>query len=224
MNPQGIGRIVCALVAALACSEARAVIVTLLGSDLQTPVATHRYGEDLSSFPKRYHVSVAAQQFIAFCVDFEHEIQSSWDANISHVDVLDDVYGHHAPIPGTGRAVGWLFDNFAGSADTPLEVAGLQIAIWEILDEFNNLNLNSGIFRLLSPQAVKDQANFYLAAIPPNVGTYEPAAYVLRSKDQPRSQHLIVPEPAALALLAIGFPLLSRARRGRASAADRRAS
>src|SRR5262245_38304390 len=195
MGKRALSVLVCTACALLAHTRIYATPLILNGFELETNIQTNRYGENLNTTTRLFDITFAGQNFAAYCVDFEHDTHPVWEANVASVDMLDNVYGHHAPIAGTGRAVGWLFDHFAASADTPLEVAGLQVAIWETLDEYGNPNLDSGIFSVLSPQAVKDQANIYLAALPPTpvILAYQPIAYVLRSKDSPRSQHLLVP-------------------------------
>lgn len=130
----------------------------------------------------------------AYCVDLDHGLKTDWVANV----------GSPAGLNG-GPQIAYLFDTYAGSVTTNNQAAGLQLAIWEVLTDWDvGVNLGAGDFRVNSGQPGYSEAVTYLTGLPANYNDFPPPV-VLFSKYNPRSQDLIVPEPATLALLALGL-------------------
>ena len=153
----------------------------------------------------------------AFCVDLDNGALSQWSATKQPVSIIDNWAS-----PGTALKIGFLFDTFAATADTNTKAAALQTAIWELLDDAGGvLDVRAGDFRLLgtnsTTNAVAALATTYLAAIPANLTGFVPSSYVIYSDAAPRSQHLIVPEPGSLVLLALAIPVAALRRRRQAA-------
>ena len=143
---------------------------------------------------------------IAYCVDLSADALNNWNFTKQPDTIID---GWAAP--GTGKKVGYLFDLFAASATTNTKAAALQAAIWELLDDSGGvLDVRAGDFRLVGTNsitnAVAAQATTYLNALPADVSNYVPTSHILFSNAEPRSQHMIVPEPGSLVLLALAIP------------------
>lgn len=143
---------------------------------------------------------------IAYCVDLDNGALSQWTSTKQPVSVIDTWAA-----PGTALKIAFLFDAFAASATTNTKAAALQTAIWELLeDSAGVLDVRAGDFRLLgtnsTTNAVASQATTYLAALPANLNGYVPSSHIIYSDAAPRSQHMIVPEPGSLILLALAIP------------------
>ncbi|MFO0972642.1 MAG: PEP-CTERM sorting domain-containing protein [Phycisphaerae bacterium] len=115
---------------------------------------------------------------------------------------------------GNGR-VGWLIDQMSLFRTDKDKMAGLQIAVWELVYDLvngNAANLDGGIFALGSgvAGAIRDAATGFIAA---SNGKRAPYRYY-RSPVPGQSgnyQDLVsVPEPATLVVLALGGLLLRR--------------
>ncbi len=154
---------------------------------------------------------------IAFCVDLDNDALSQWTATKQPVSIIDNWAS-----PGTALKIGFLFDAFAATANTHTKAAALQAAIWELLDDAGGvLDVRNGDFRLLgtnsTTNAVATQAATYLSAIPANLAGYVPSSYIIYSDAAKRSQHMIVPEPGSLVLLALAIPAAMLRRRRQAA-------
>jgi hypothetical protein len=130
---------------------------------------------------------------IAYCVDLDHWMASRWSATIVPVTRV-----------GNGLAAAYLYDHFASKVSSDLSAAGLQVAIWETVEDYGQgLNLNSGNFRLNASNDVRDAAQGFLTALPSSLNGYTPSSYVILSGTGPQSQSLIVPEPGTVGLLTL---------------------
>jgi len=205
-----------AALAAMAWSAERASAVNMevLGSTNVSDIQTQRFGQQLTSTTQIFQVTADGVPQNALCVDIQNGMEPQWFATFEPVTVLDNVYGQNPPLTNAGKAVGYLFDNFFPTLTDDTSVAGLQAAIWEILDDFGNLDLNGGTFRVKGPPAVVTAAQGYLDSLNGvDLNAYNPASWVVFSGNDPRVQHLIVPEPSAIALLGIGLAFAMRRRR-----------
>lgn len=149
----------------------------------------------------------------AYCVDLDNGALSNWNATKQPTSIIDTWAA-----AGTGKKIAFLFEAFAASADTNTKAAALQAAIWELLDDSaGTLDVRNGDFKLVgtnsTTNAVAAQATNYLAALPADLSGYTPSSYIIYSDAAPRSQHMIVPEPGSLLLLALAIPAIARRRR-----------
>jgi hypothetical protein len=193
-----VGMIVVAL-----ASQAWANPISFVGTGLTTDVTVNHNGSDKYVRAGEIFIDYNAIKLTAYCVDLDHWIQNSWDATEAPVTSVNG-----------GLAAAWLYDNFAGSVTTGAQAAGLQIAIWEVVDDFGgSVDLNAGNFRFTATKSVASEAQNYLAALPSTLTGYTTPSFILQSGSDPRSQNLIVPEPASLVLLASALPMLIAGRR-----------
>lgn len=149
----------------------------------------------------------------AYCVDLDNGALSQWTATKQPTSIIDTWAS-----TGTALKIAFLFDAYSATATTNTKAAALQAAIWELLDDSAGvLDVRAGDFRLIgtnsTTNAVAAQAATYLAAIPANLSGYTPSSYVIYSDAAPRSQHMIVPEPGSLILLALAIPAAAMRRR-----------
>lgn len=201
-------------VAGLVCvgvaSSIQASPVTFNGMGLNQYVTYKYEGDDDTSRAGQILINFQSQNLKAYCVDLEHSVKSSWDASKAS---LDFIHG--------GRAAAFLFDTYSATVDTNLKAAALQVAIWEVVTDFGgSLNLLAGNFKVLDSESVRNLATTYLGSLPGDVGNYQSSSYIVKSGWDPRSQHLIVPEPATLGvvMVAMGMMLADRRRRRAAGA------
>lgn len=182
-------------VAALAvfAGQVQAHEITFNGFTFKKDIQIKHNESSLSVRAGAYIVDVDGSEFTAFCVDLDHWIKSEWSADFAPV----------ASVNG-GLAAAYLYDHFAHTLTSDEQGAGLQVAIWEVVDDFgSNLDLNAGNFRLTTNNGVRTAANSYLAALPADLSGYSTSAYIIASGSSPRSQNLIVPEPATMVLLGL---------------------
>lgn len=208
-----------ALVVGLA-SQSFADQIQFKGFGLSDQFTIMHNGNTSTEYAGQLRVNVTqngvTNSFDAYCVDLDNDIVNKWTATKQPDTIIDNWTAS-----GVGRRVGFLYDTFSAGVDTNLKAAALQAAIWEILDDGpTSLDIRNGDFKLMGndakTNAIATQAAAYLAALPANVEMYNPGSYVLYSDNNPRSQHLIVPEPGSLILLGMAIPM-SILRRRRAA-------
>jgi hypothetical protein len=141
---------------------------------------------------------------VSYCVDLNHELVSDWIGSLQSVTVLNG-----------GPMVAYLFNTYSSGINTDDTAAGLQLAIWKVLADWpappdfstGNLKVAAGAPGLA--EAVAD-----LSTLPSNYSNFPPPV-VIYSSDNPHSQHMLIPEPAAMSLLMLGaFASLWRRRIG----------
>jgi len=207
----------CAAVISGAAASARADNIEFLGHGRTQLLNIRHDGVSSNEYLGELLIEVTqggvTRNEIAFCVDLDNDALSKWTATKQPTSIIDT----WAP-SGAGKKIAFLFDAFAASANTNTKAAALQAAIWELLDDSGGtLDVRSGDFRLIgtnsTTNAVAAQATNYLAALPADLSGYVPSSYIIYSDASPRSQHMIVPEPGSLLLLALAIPAIARRRR-----------
>lgn len=195
--------VACALVCALVASQAQAIDVTFHGLIHEKNVTVSHNNSSMNLRAGDFLIEFEGEQHVAYCVDLDHVIKNTWTADIAPVTVLNG-----------GMAIAWLYDTYAQTITTGVEAAGLQVAIWEILDDFGGvLDAGAGLFRVSSPTDVRNAAQGFLNSLPTDLSNYTTTSYILMSGNSPRSQNLIVPEPGTLGLIGLSvLPLIRRRR------------
>lgn len=179
-------------------TAARASVATFTSLGHEESVTFKHNGSTMTVPAGEILINFNSQDLTAYCVDLDHTLKGMWNADIAPVT---DVNG--------GKAAAFLYDTFHGSVVNDVQAAALQVAIWEVVDDFGGmLNLNHGDFRLLTTGDILTTAQSYLGALPVDVSGYMTSSYLVKSDDAPRSQNLIVPEPAVVALMTVLAPLL----------------
>jgi hypothetical protein len=153
--------------------------------------------------------------FDAYCVDLFHVFTSgdSWEVDVLPIAQLQGFESNPPPV-GRGGAVGWLYDQFAGSVSSNDERAALQVAIWKMVyDGPDDLDFGSGNF-VFTPTSgtqlnIRNLADSYLSAFTP--GDASLAAW-LRATSHPNGRHQdlvtsveAIPEPSALLMAGGGL-------------------
>jgi len=186
----------------LAVPAASADIMTYEGLGLTSSVRLHAPG--LLGDGKRvrageYRYTYQAVLYNAFCVDIDHY------AGTSEVTQEDISFLHN------GKQVAYLYETFLPTIADAVDAAALGAALWEVIyeEEQNDLDAGGGYIYITDNAPVLAAANDMLAGVP---DSYEPLTDLLVLHSQCRQDMLIgvlgeVPEPATLALLALGAPL-----------------
>lgn len=192
--------------AVIACgfsaSAANATLIDYNGMGFKSSINYKLDGNSKSVNAGQLLIDFDGKDEIAYCVDLRHGIKSEWHATFKDVSYING-----------GKAAAFLFDTFAAAVDSNLKAAALQVAIWEVVEDFGSINLSSGAFKLLTTGSIATLAQSYLSVIPANLSNYNTDAYIIKSGSYPRSQHLIVPEPGTLIAILAGLPLVFRRRR-----------
>lgn len=190
---------------AIAASPAVADQVTFEGMGFNQSISYKLSGESKSNQAGELLIELEGVDKIAYCVDLRHGIKDSWTADLSPVTMF-----------AGGKAAAFLYDTFASTVATNSQAAGLQAAIWEVIEDWGSINIFGGVFKLVDAPVVGPIAQGFLNAIPADLSGYTPQSFILESGNSPRSQHVIVPEPAAVVCLLLGLPLLLRRRAAKA--------
>lgn len=189
------------LTIAAAVAPASAGPVTFNGMGLNRSIDYNFEGEARRNRAGQILITFEGKDHASYCVDLKHFVQNNWTATVAPVTFVNN-----------GLAIAYLYDHFAHTVTTNLQAAGLQAAIWEVLTDYSILNFAAGDFRLKDEPSVASVAQGFLDALPADLSGYVAKSFIVKSGNHPRSQHLIIPEPATLGLLALGLPLILRRR------------
>lgn len=152
------------------------------------------------------------QNFYAYCVDLQHDLQSVQSVTIGAADSLG-LSG--APyVADAGDKAAWLFNTYATTihqSGTAIQAAALQVAIWEALYDTAR-DVTSGAFRLVSGGAVATQANAYLTALYSSDYSNASQAVLFTNGGQDQITARVT-EPSTLLLLGSGLLLYARRQR-----------
>lgn len=187
-----------------------AATITFEGFGLSRDVGYQHDGNNENGPAGQMNITIDGSPFIAYCVDLDNDAPGQWQAQLLPVNVING-----------GLAIAYLFDTFAAGVTTNNQAAALQVAIWEVLDDSPGvLNLSADNFRYFTASQsqtanVLSQAQIYLNAIPaPAVlANYVPQSVIVFSSAIDQAQHMIVPEPTSLSVLALGAMLVLRRNR-----------
>ncbi len=186
--------------------------------NLQQKIKVHTPGVGYDGRVKAGMFHLTADQgigdFLAFCVDLAQFLGNPQQAELAPTLFTGTIRDNMAKLFDVALAG----DTMAGAIDTSLEAAGLQVALWEVLyDTGSSFDLTSGGFYVSENNAVKAQAESYLAGI----ATASADKYALTFYKSEYNQDLVtvapVPLPAAGFLLAFGIAGLGFAGRRKAA-------
>ena len=195
--------IVVAFTVACIAEQAQAADITFLGMGLKKSVDITHIGSDRQVRAGEILIEFGGEDYTAYCVDLTHRMKDQWQANLSDVGVING-----------GLAAAYLYDTFAGAVGSRVEAAGLQVAIWEAVEDWGDaIDLSDGLFEFVGPSGVGTEAQTYLDALPGDLSGYTTSSFIIESGPSPRSQNLIVPEPASLVLATMALPMLLGKRR-----------
>lgn len=193
---------VAAALGAVAISSATPYDVKFKGTDLGKSVSITFFGSTKNVFAGklRFQAMPAGAQFLTVCADLAHSIYGG------QIYKVENKFSAASPL-GVQKAGNIVADKFAG-ANTADKAAALQVAVWEALyDGGSAPSFTSGNFCLNgASSSFKSLAASYYSAISKSGN----ALYLKTTTNTGQSQLTVVPEPAALAALAIGAGLLIR--------------
>ena len=182
------------LLTACAAQRASATMVELVSLDPGVYVTVEHLGEERTPFAGVYNLLLDTVPFEAFCVGLGTDVSI-----FPYQAVLEPV----TTING-GLQAGYLYEQFLPEAVDDHHAAALQLAIWEVVEDWGNgLDLLSGDFRVINFADLVTTAESYLAAIPADI-TPPPQAVILHSDEW---QDMLVPEPAVWMLFLVTMGL-----------------
>jgi len=187
-----------------------AATITFEGFGLSRDVGYQHQGDNENGPAGQMNITIDGSPFIAYCVDLDNDAPGQWEAQLLPVNVING-----------GLAIAYLFDTFSAGVDTDNKAAALQVAIWEVLDDSPGvLDLSLNDFRYFTDSQgqtanVLAQAQIYLNAIPapPVLANYVAQSVIVFSSTVDQAQHMIVPEPTSMSILALGAMLVLRRNR-----------
>jgi hypothetical protein len=135
---------------------------------------------------------------ISYCVDVLEFTKSGGEKYV--VDLQSAV--------GKGdnyRNAAWLMETYSSTVSTAAEMAGLQVAIWEVVYDHGSHNLTDGNFKLDSGGDVLTNATSYLAALALNTDFTGLDHYMIAHSDGKQDQLIATPIPMAAWLFGSGL-------------------
>lgn len=189
----------------LLANVASADVMHLDGMGFREVVKIHApatAADGLRVWAGEYEIAYQDAFYIGYCVDLSQESGSS---TVTEMGALD--------LPN-GDLISYLFDTYRDTIDSNRKAAGLQVAIWEVLTETDDVfDAGEGSFRISRNDGAITQANSYLATLPASYQPeFQPTVLVSECRqDVLIGQYGQVPEPATLATLGLsGLALLIR--------------
>ncbi len=146
---------------------------------------------------------------ISYCVDL---LQHTTNGQRYDVDLLSAV--------GMGdnyRNAAWLMETYSSTVSTAAEMAGLQVAIWEVVYDNGSHDLMNGAFELNSSGDVFTNANTYLTGLAGATDFTGLDHYMVAHSEDFQDQLIHTPIPAAVWLFGSGLLGLVGRRRVRAT-------
>jgi len=198
---------------AVAASGAAADVITYKGMGLNSTVKIDADGalvDGMTIYAGQIQIAYQGVDYDAYCVDINHYVGNG------------DVTEWSVGLLNRGDQVAWLLETYADTVATGNQAAGLQSAIWELVNEASGpFDLSKGDFRIEKNKHALAEGMAMLAGLP---DTYAPQTELLVLHSDTRQDLIIgtgapVPEPGTLTLIgAFGLPLALRRRRQAARA------
>ena len=160
-------------------------------------------------------------ELFAFCIDVTRNLKPTGQYTVVDLGGLDTDLDSLGLKPASMGLLGKLYDHHYGSISDSRSSAAFQLALWEILYDWNTLNLENGSFFASGFNGALTTAKAWLQALAEKeaLGLYN--LYALDpTRDNMPNQRLItaqpaigpqlqsfqqVPEPGTLALFALGI-------------------
>lgn len=144
--------------------------------------------------------------FEAYCVDLDHTVSNgnSYAINVKNMSMQGP----------NGLRAAWLFNTYAGTVDSNVKGAALQLAIWDVVTD-NGDGFGAGNLKSSEGGALMTLANSYLSASAGMSGNALWLEAQNHGENHNRNQNLMtaVPEPSSIAAIFVGAAALLRRRR-----------
>jgi hypothetical protein len=135
---------------------------------------------------------------ISYCVDL---LETTNGGGEKYVVQLQSAVGKGDEF----KNAAWLMETYSSTVSTAAEMAGLQVAIWEVVYDHGSHNLTGGNFELDSGGDVLTNASSYLAALALNTVFTGLDHYMIAHNDGKQDQLIATPIPMAAWLFGSGL-------------------
>jgi hypothetical protein len=201
MTKKNLPILVAAVTIVATSSFALASPMTYHGMGLARNVKIHSSGalaDGLTVRAGQARITWNDEDYLAYCVDIDHYIGSA------------DVTPMSSLTLNNGDLAAYLFNTYAADVDDSLSAAALGVALWEVINETEgtfDVSADAGSFYISRNNNVTLAANDLLATLPDSY-VPDPDPIVLHSESKQdvmiRGEDQPVPEPATMAMLALG--------------------